>query len=288
MSLLILGLVGVLLVAVSAAGVVRPLARGDVAPLEPLTDPLEDRRLALLLSLKDLEEARASGALEEAEHARLRAETEARLARVLRALDERRDPAGKRVVTGRGGRVTVPRWAGAALVAAAVLAAAVPGMLGSVGERGSSAVFTGDLAGREAGQTDPLAFFEARVRERPRDVAARLDLARRYLDVGRVEEAIEQYRAALGLDPGNAEAHANLGLVLYLAGRPREGLAVVERALVTDPRYPEALFFKGVILLRGLDRRAAAAEALRAYLEAAPFGGEREEAERLLEEAERG
>lgn len=288
MSLLVLAVVGVALIGVAAAGVVAPLVRRELPAVEPLTDPLEDRRLALLLSLKDLEEARASGALEEEEHAKLRAETEARLARVLRALEERRDPARRPVVASREGGMAVPSWVAPALVAGAVLVAAVPGLLGSVGERGSGAVFTGDLAGSEGAQTDPLAFFQERVGERPRDVAARLDLARRYLDAGRVQEAIEQYRAALDLDPDNAEAHAHLGVVLYLAGRPREGLAIVERALETDPRYPEALFFKGVILLRGLDRPAAAAEALRAYLEAAPFGGEREEAERLLEEAERG
>ncbi len=42
------------------------------------------------------------------------------------------------------------------------------------------------------------------------------------------------------------------------------------------------LFFKGVILATSLERPRQAAEALRAYLQAAPFGAERQQARRLL------
>ena len=46
----------------------------------------------------------------------------------------------------------------------------------------------------------------------------------------------------------------------------------MDRALETDPTYPEALFFRGVILLDGLDRPGEAVEAFEAYLDSAPFG----------------
>ncbi len=115
-------------------------------------------------------------------------------------------------------------------------------------------------------------------------VAARLDLAQRYLEAGDAKSAVAQYLAVLELAPRNAEAQANLGFVLFQAGRAEDGLRIVEQALAADPNNPEALYFKGVILLRGLHRPADATVAFRAYLDAAPFGSHRAEVETLLRE----
>jgi regulator of sirC expression with transglutaminase-like and TPR domain len=75
-------------------------------------------------------------------------------------------------------------------------------------------------------------------------------------------------------------------MILYLADRPEEALDSVDRSLATDPDYPEALFFRGVILLRGLDRPAEGIVAFERYLEAAPFGAERQTVQELIAEAE--
>ena len=74
---------------VAGVGVVAGFLREAPVPIEPLADPLEDRREALLRSLADLEDAYASGALDEPGYLRLREQTEGRIARVLRALDRR-------------------------------------------------------------------------------------------------------------------------------------------------------------------------------------------------------
>jgi tetratricopeptide (TPR) repeat protein len=132
---------------------------------------------------------------------------------------------------------------------------------------------------------DPLGFFERRVKEHPDDLAARLDLASRYLDAGMVEDALSEYAVALELDPDDAEALAHVGIILYQNGRPEEALRSVDRALSTDPRYPEGLFIRGVILLRGLDRPEDAIAAFETYLDAAPFGAERQTAKDLIAEA---
>src|ERR671935_3267360 len=89
MSSVLVVAVLVVLTAVAVFGAARPYRRSAVPALEPLSDPLEDRRLALLISLRDLETARGSGAIEEEDYARLRAETEGRMARVLRAIDSK-------------------------------------------------------------------------------------------------------------------------------------------------------------------------------------------------------
>lgn len=278
------------LAVIAAAGVVAGFRRRVPIPVEPLADPLEDRRVALLRSRADLEEARATGALEDADYRRLLEDGEGRMARLLGAIDERRrrheaaiagvdgaagdEPAAASVRTTAG----VPPWAVATILGATVLAVAVAGLL-----REAEPVAVGAATAADA--DDPLAFFEERVREHPNDLAARLDLAHRYLDTERFEEALAEYAVALELAPDDAEAHAHVGLILYRAGRADEALSEVDRALEEAPGYPEALFIRGVILL-GLDRPGPAIEAFEAYLDAAPFGSERGRAATLIEEAE--
>jgi tetratricopeptide (TPR) repeat protein len=287
------------LAVLAGAGVVAGFLREAPAPVEPLADPLEDRREALLRSLADLEDARASGALDEAGYLRFREQTEGRMVRVLRALDRRdtaasagieastarasgEEPEGE--AEGRGARLAaaeprrVPAWAVAVLIGGTVLAV-VGASLARDAEPQTQAASSPQAA------DDPLAFFEQRVQEQPNDLAARLDLAHRYLDAGMIEESLSQYAVALNLDPDDAEALAHVGIILFRSGRPEEALRSVERSLSTDPRYPEALFIRGVILLRGLDRPDEAITAFETYLDAAPFGLERGRAKDMIAQA---
>ena len=291
------------LAAVAAAGVLRPFGVPRRLMLDRLADPLEDERLSLLRSLKDLDTEHQAGDLSDETYHALRNETEARAVAVLRAL-EARNGAGELAVglrelragaSGNGqrsgaGRPATSRRRSLLITAAAVVGAAaivVPLLLSAVKSRSPNAPITGvNVSGTNPNAGDPLAFFEQRVRDHPGDVAARLDLGSRYLQSGNAQGAITQYLAALRLDPANAEAHANLGLVLFRAGKPQDALAAENRALQTDPTYSEAMFFKGVILLDGLTRPADAAAAFRAYLRIAPYGSYRSQAESLLQRAD--
>ncbi len=285
------------LATLAAAGVVSGFLRDDPAPLEPATDPLEDRRLALLRSLADLEEAHDTNALEQGEYARLREETEGRMARVLRAIDRRGQratsapstvvdvgnevgshPDAREPTVASSGPRRVPMWAVAALIGGTVIAVVVATLARDTAPAPAAAPATS--------ADDPFGFFEQRVEDQQDDLAARLDLAHRYLDAGRIEESLAEYAVALELDPDDAEAHAHVGIILYLAERPRQALVSVDRALATDPGYPEALFFRGVILLRGLDRPQEALAAFERYLREAPFGAERGSAEAMIAEAQ--
>jgi tetratricopeptide (TPR) repeat protein len=278
---------------VAGVGVIAGFLREAPAPVEPLADPLDDRREALLRSLADLEEAHASGALDEAGYLRLREQTVGRMARVLRALD-RRDAAPPGSATaialqdapaggarrGAAEPRRVPPWAVAVLIGGTVLAVVVASLARDAEPQ--------LRASTPQASDDPLGFFERRVREHPDDLAARLDLAHRYLDAGMVEDALSEYAVALELDPDDAEALAHVGIILYQNGRPEEALRSVDRALSTDPRYPEGLFIRGVILLRGLDRPEEAISTFETYLDAAPFGVERQTAKDLIAEARAG
>ena len=287
-------LASAVLAGVAAAGVLRPFGAANRAvALERLADPLDDERRGLFRTLRDLDEERATGQLTDEAYRGLRAETEARTVAVLRAL-EARDEAGELTADlrslrspGRGnGDGSAERQGAdrrrvllAVLVGTLIVAAVVPVLARAVGNRAAGQPITGDAA-----RGGPLSFFEQRVAEHPNDVAARLDLAQRYLEAGDAKSAVAQYLAVLELAPRNAEAQANLGFVLFQAGRAEDGLRIVEQALAADPNNPEALYFKGVILLRGLHRPADATVAFRAYLDAAPFGSHRAEVETLLRE----
>jgi hypothetical protein len=290
--------------AVAVAGVAAGFRRRDPVLIEGPTDPLEDRRLTLLRSLADLEESWRSGALDETEYVRLRRETEGGIARLLRAIDARSIAAQWSAITRDGRRASfraavgdtaasggdvvpvpasgrVPPWVVAVLLVGTVGSVVVTGLLRNAEPEVSP------TAPSVAGD-DPYAFFEDRVERQPNDVAARLDLAHRYLDAGRIEESLAEYAVVLELDPDDAEANAHVGMILYLSDRPESALESVDRALEAAPDYPEALFFRGVIQLCGLDRPNASIASFERYLEAAPFGAERETVQDLIADAEEG
>jgi cytochrome c-type biogenesis protein CcmH/NrfG len=277
-----------LLAAAAAAGVMRPFGRTGIGKVE-LTDPLEEERAGLLRALRELDREHTSGLLSDDDYRGLRSETEARAVAVLRAV-EARDGAGELAAglrelrppsTNNGSRRRVRRLAPVVIAGAALVALVAPLLAGAARSRSAQE----SISGNQATARDPIAFFKDRVREHPNDVAARLDLADRYLQASDLEHAIPEYLAALKIDPDNPEARATLGFLLYRAGRPQDGLDQVDRALQGSPNDPEALYFKGVILLDGLERPQEAVAAFAAYLEAAPFGARREEVQGLLARA---
>jgi cytochrome c-type biogenesis protein CcmH/NrfG len=296
-------LVGFGLTAIAAVAVLWPYQRGSVAALQRLADPLEDERRRALGHLRDLDEDRAAGKLDEAGYRAARAGVEARAVAVLRALEARegtgeltaglrevRRPTPPSAASRPRGRMPGrpwPRRALATLTGVAVVVGAAALLHGAVGNRGSGQTTGGQTARDSTGQVGPgaapLEALERQVREHPGDVAARLTLAERYLDAGRLREATLGYLGALKLDPGNVEARTRLGLLLFRSGLPEPGLRSVEQALAADPRHPEALYAKGLILFMGLRQPKAAVPSLRAYLQAAPFGVHRDLVEQLLE-----
>jgi tetratricopeptide (TPR) repeat protein len=277
--------VSALLTVVAGVGVLRPFGRGVEGRL--------DERASALHTLAELDEELATGQLSAEAHRALRSEAERRAVAVLRAIEastgepalaEARSELRRPHPDGNGG-TRRPRVA--PYLAAAVAVVGVAGLLlsGALRARSSGEPITGNFPGPSS-SADPLAFFEQRVADHPEDVAARLDLAQRYLETGDPRSAIEQYEVALQLDPRNAEAHAKLGFLLFAGGRPNEALDAVDQALAFDPGYPEALYYKGLILYQGLDRPQEAAEVFRQYLTAAPYGAFRDEVERALQEIE--
>lgn len=236
---------------------------------------LQAERDFLLRSIEDLQAERSAGELDEERYQRLIEDYTARAAAALRALDGSAEllPAPPPV----GARSQLRR---VAVVGGLIAVATVASLLlaSSLGLRQPGETITGNA--QSAGGS--RAAFQLAVERRPDDVAARLAYARFLLQSGEIVDALRQYDEAAELDPGNAESLAYGAWIVYLAGFADDAMGRVDRAVAADPDYPDAHFFRGMMLLRENDDRVAAASELRTYLRLAPEGPMRAQVESVL------
>jgi cytochrome c-type biogenesis protein CcmH/NrfG len=216
-------------------------------------------------------------------------------------------PAATGPREGRGAGHGARRWSRRAATLL-TLAAAATGiaivLVGAVSARRPGQTITGNsAAGAAPGAASPgasapaaqpgrkpptrqqlaaVAAAEAQVKQNPKDVSAHLTLAEAYAAAGASQLAAVEYLAVTRLDPANAEANTSLALLAFEVGRAAQGKAMVDRVLAADPKYPEALYVRGLINLMGLRRPRAAERDFGAYLSVAPFGSHRTAAATLL------
>jgi tetratricopeptide (TPR) repeat protein len=243
---------------------------------------LESERDFLLRSIADLDSERDAGNLENDRYEELRDDYTARAAAVLRSLEEGVDarpvpppvPVRRRVLVALG-------LVGFAAAAAVLLA-------GALGQRLPGQTVTGNA---QSSPADPDAALKQQVQDRPDDPAAHLAYARFLLD-SKPAEAVREFDAAARLDPGNAEAHAYAGWVVFLASRSDPNVAGeltgpalqrLDAAVAANPNYPDAHFFRGMVLFRGRNDPAGAVPEFERYLALVPEGPLTEQVKQLLE-----
>jgi tetratricopeptide (TPR) repeat protein len=95
-------------------------------------------------------------------------------------------------------------------------------------------------------QQESLEHFEAAVRLSPDQAEARFNLGLACYHNGRFEDAVLHLSEAVKLDPKLARAHLRLGGALSALGRHREALAVYQTLLGLNHRDPVALYEIGV------------------------------------------
>jgi TolB-like protein/thioredoxin-like negative regulator of GroEL len=84
------------------------------------------------------------------------------------------------------------------------------------------------------------------------------------------DQAIAAARRCVALDPNSAEGHVRLGHILDQAGRPAEGLPLIETAMRLDPHYPYLYLFWLGHVLHSLERYDEAAAAYRRVISRNP------------------
>lgn len=294
---MIVTLVVVVLACLAGLAVLRPFTVGRSGALHADVDADEDLRRALLRQLRDLDDDLAGGKLTAEEHRALRAPVETQAIAVLRRIERRvgsgelttglREirPAEKPVAAPPGRRRL--RLALGTAIGVVVLGGVVAVLSNTVNPRGSGATITGGVAaqgapGAPGGTADPIAAAQARVKQNPQDVAAHLNLAQAYVTAGKPNEAAIEYLAVTQIQPNNAAANTGLALLAFEAGHAPDAKKMVDKVLVAQPKYPEALYARGLIELMGLGQPAPAEHDLKAYLAAAPFGSHKSTVQTLL------
>jgi tetratricopeptide (TPR) repeat protein len=101
---------------------------------------------------------------------------------------------------------------------------------------------------------DDVAAYTRLARAEPSNPLRRDVLGGLYLQAGRLEEAVAEFRASLDANPDSAPTRYNLGLALSRRGLREEAIAQFERALRIDPEHGEAQNNLGVLLF-ALGRR---------------------------------
>jgi len=107
---------------------------------------------------------------------------------------------------------------------------------------------------------EAIRFLSVAVALRPESPGARLDLAKTFVEKGRLDEAMAAYRASLAIGPRFAVVHYDLGTALLRQGDYPAAAACFERALQINPEYAEAHCNLGSALLSQGDLHAALEE----------------------------
>ena len=199
-----------------------------------MSDELRDEQQFLLKSLRDLDREREAGDIDEADYLALRDGYIARTAAITREL------AGENIHEEETGR----RWPKRLLVAAAVVALGVG---------------AGVLVAQQSGQRLPGQSSSGGIEQS----TATLLASARQLNFSDPQKAIELYTQVLRLEPDNPEALTYRSWILALTARNSTGTvkqlalttAVTDllRAQKTDPEYPDAHCFLGIVYFRFLN-----------------------------------
>lgn len=252
---------------------------------------LESERDVLLKSLDDLESERAAGGIDDESYRALHDDYTARAAAVIRALRDGVDtrpepekaPPRRRVVV-IGAIVVFAIGAGFALAAA--LGARLPGE--------TSSGNTGVQHPSSGGSTNAaLRRLQNAVANTPNDISLRLRLAIELEARNKIAAALRQYDAVIHIAPTDAEAYAQSGRLLYLAAQGSAGTsdaatlvdqskARLDKAIELDPTYPDARFFRAIVLANEFGDFRGAQSDLQHYLALAPNGQFVDQARQLL------
>jgi tetratricopeptide (TPR) repeat protein len=111
---------------------------------------------------------------------------------------------------------------------------------------GDEAILTADF--RRKANAEDLAAYTKMLRADPENPLRHDAVASLYLDGGRLDEAVAEFRQSLRLNPSSAPTQYNLGFALSVLGRRDEAVVAFEEALRLDPDYAQAHNNLGALL----------------------------------------
>ena len=111
--------------------------------------------------------------------------------------------------------------------------------------------------------------FKKALEIEPDDLNAHYNLGNAWLAVGRIDEAIVQFKKALEIEPDDADTYYNLGVALVRIGRSDEAISCFQKVIAFKPDNVGAYNNLGLVLFTQ-GRFAEASKAYRRTLELKP------------------
>ncbi len=262
--------------------------------------PLLHEQARLYADLRELDFDYRAGRLSESDYQDLRNALEIEAAVVLKKLDvtpERPAAAAPKVLeakpsvgkkTAQTQRAVRPGWQLVAGGAFLLFFGITVGVLltKSVRPRGSDQdSITGDfLTGTGSGGVAGGAGMARMGASSSRDIPSLLAQGRAAYERQEYSKAIEAFKNTLAVEPNQPEAHTYMGLILAQAGHADGALMAFDRALAANPKFPLALWGKGMLLYQGKQDFSGARATLQSLLEILPPGEEKKQIQKTLVE----
>jgi tetratricopeptide (TPR) repeat protein len=109
-----------------------------------------------------------------------------------------------------------------------------------------------------------IAEYKERLKQNPGDVEALVGLGRAYVDLERLDTALQAYHKAVAADSSYFHAHHELGITLRKLDRYDEALGVLKTAITLNPESAQAHNSLGLVYYKSGSRQ----EALETFQEA--------------------
>jgi cytochrome c-type biogenesis protein CcmH/NrfG len=103
-----------------------------------------------------------------------------------------------------------------------------------------------------------ISALEATVAKDPKNAEAWIELGNLRFDAQNIDGAINAYETALTIKPDDANVLTDLGVMYRKKGRPKEALALFNKAQAVNPKHEVSLFNAGVVLMHDLNQPEAA------------------------------
>ncbi|HUF61793.1 MAG TPA: tetratricopeptide repeat protein, partial [Verrucomicrobiales bacterium] len=104
---------------------------------------------------------------------------------------------------------------------------------------------------------EALATYERARHLNPSDARIRGDLAAYHLERGRLEPAIEEWKAVLGLNPRDLETASRLAVTQLRAGQAKEALRILDQLVTLRPDQANFRYYQGLARQRTGDMQGA-------------------------------
>ena len=125
--------------------------------------------------------------------------------------------------------------------------------------------------------------LKATIEQDPGNAGAHAQLGNVYFDAQRFPDAITAYEQSLKINPNDPNVSTDLGVSYFYSNRPDEALAQFDRSLKIDPKHTKTLLNKGIVLAFGKEDLRAAADEWKKVVELAPDSPEGQRARQALE-----